>query len=98
MFKRLIEWFKGAQEPSSPDETSPVEADENAAPPSGTPLPKSWVFRMDRGGDTQGESHLQNSGKTDTTERYVSPKSWVFHMDKGESQLKVNLISKTVGK
>ena len=36
MFKRLIAWFKGSQEPSSPDETAAVAADESAAPPSGT--------------------------------------------------------------
>ena len=39
MFKCLIAWFKGAQEPSSLDETSPVEADESPTPPSGMSLP-----------------------------------------------------------
>ena len=39
MFKRLIAWFKGAQEPSSLDETSPVEADESPAPPNSTSSP-----------------------------------------------------------
>ena len=45
MFKRLIAWFKGAQEPSSPDETSPVEADESPASTSGT-SPSSRGFSV----------------------------------------------------
>ena len=45
MFKRLIAWFKGAQEPSSPDETSPVAADESPASPSGT-SPSSRGFSV----------------------------------------------------
>ena len=97
MFKRLIEWFKGAQEPSSPDETSPVEADENAAPPSGTVSPNRG-FSVWTEAETLKVNPISKTVGKPTSPSSTSPPNRGFSIWTVGEPTKVNPISKTVGK
>ena len=97
MFKRLIAWFKGEQEPSSPDETSPVEADESAAPPSGTSLPNRGFSVWTVGEPLKVNPISKTVGKSAPPSGTSLPNRGFSVWTVGELP-KVNPISKTVGK